>query len=102
MTAIARPGLWQIGKADFESSTRASTGGTLIRLVRTTDANVWPGRNRLGEKDATTTVWNGYVAGDVYGPNDYRWDCEAESYPTRKAALARLQRFIDRKNEVVQ
>jgi hypothetical protein len=89
--------LWQPSPASAEGSEwEGEYRGTMVRFVRATDFNVWPGRNPLGEKDATTTRWDGYVAGGLYPDRAVRWDLVAECCSTRRQAVEKLERFIDR------
>lgn len=92
--------LWKIGLAHAEGSVyEGEYRGTWIRLIRLTDFNVWPGRNRTGEKDATTTRWDGYIASGIeridLGKVTPGWSIVAECYSTRREALIRLTRYID-------
>jgi hypothetical protein len=97
-----KPTLWKLSDASAEGSDWGGEyRGTLIRLTRTTDFNVWTGQNRLREKDATDTWWDGYVADGMEGLEP-RWGVVAEHYSTRREALARLTRYIDSKIDVTQ
>lgn len=88
--------LWKIGRASAEGSEyEGEYRGTMVRLVRVTDFNIWPGRNRLQEKDATVTRWDGYVADGLERDLSPRWSLVAECYPTRRAAWEKLKAFID-------
>jgi hypothetical protein len=93
--------LWKIGTAHAEGSEyEGEYRSTLVRFIRVTDFNYWPGRNPMHEKDATQTVWHGYVAGDIervsQGVTTFRWDIVAESCGTRREAMEELERYIDR------
>jgi hypothetical protein len=100
MTTIEKentPTLWTVSRASAEGSEwEGAYRGTLIRLTRVTDFNVWPGQNRLGEKDATETRWDGYVADGLDGLA-VRWSLVAEYHGRRKDALAEVVRYIERK-----
>ena len=93
---MTAPTLWKVGRASFEGSEwQGEYRGTMIRLTRVTDPNYWPGRNRMGEKDATETRWDGFVADGSDGLYQPRWSLVAECYGTRREALARLVTHID-------
>lgn len=90
--------LWKTAPASAESAEyEGEYRGTMVRLVRVTDFNIWPGRNRMQEKDATMTRWDGFVADGLERDLSVRWSLVAESYPTRTAAWENLKTFIDTK-----
>lgn len=77
--------------AEYEGEYR----GTMIRVTRTTDFGVWPGRNPMHEKDATQTWWDGYVC-EGWENRSPVWAVEAQCVATRREAIEDLKRFIDR------
>lgn len=89
--------LWKTEKASAEGAAyEGEYRGTMFRVTRTTDIGYWPGRNKLREKDAASTRWDGYVA-DGLGGLSVRWAIVAEQYGTWREALDCLKRFIDKK-----
>jgi hypothetical protein len=91
-----KPTLWKTAPSHAEGAEyEGEYRGTMIRVTRLTDFNVWPGRNPTGEKDPTTTRWDGYVADGMDGLRPH-WSLVAEFCQTRREALDRLVRYIDR------
>ena len=88
--------LWKIGKASLETSEwQGEYRGTLLRLLRVTDEDYWPGRNPMHEKGPTTTRWDGYVASGLERDLSPRWVLVAECYRTRREVLAELMAHVD-------
>jgi hypothetical protein len=88
--------LWQNEPASGEGAVyEGEYRGTLFQVTRTTDRNVWSGRNTHHEKDATETWWDGWIAHGVHGPGDPSFACIVEHEHTRREALGRIVRHID-------
>lgn len=96
--------LWQQDeKASFVSSTwYGEYRGTAVKFIRTTDEGIWPGFNRMGEKDATRTWWDGYVAVGIISPFELAYEVIAPQYRTRREAVVRVEQYIDDMIEKVE